>query len=365
MARVYAKLKTSIWGDDDYRALTTDGQWLYEYLFSSPKIDICGVTEWSLKRIAAKACDLTERRVARAGSVLARAGFIVVDLDTDEVLVRSYIRHDDSMKGSKTAKGVMNAWADATSDRIRTVIAAEVVRIRDEHPDWSGCSEIHQKLIEKAARYSADTLSDPYPEASDTLSDTPSPAGPPMVGGYPIRYPIDTLCEGVSDTPSGTEKNRSDIATLLDGYQPPTNTCANAGATGANELVLIDQPAQAPERDYDAPGFTEFWDAYPRKRDKKPAAEKYKAALKATSPDALIASAKAYAIETAGMDEKYIKLAKTWLSQESWTNKPAGPPMPAVQQMQLGRQTKAQANQQSLMRQLEIARQLDAQEGIA
>ena len=91
MARIYAKLKTAIWGDDDYRDLPMDAQWLYEYLFSSPKIDIAGVTEWHIGRIVAKSADATPERVTAAAEILLRRGYIIVDPGTEELLVRSFV----------------------------------------------------------------------------------------------------------------------------------------------------------------------------------------------------------------------------------------------------------------------------------
>lgn len=218
MAREYAKLKTAIWGDDDYRALPVDAQWLYQYLFSSPKIDICGVTDWDVRKIAAKAIDLTVERVRAAGSILHQRGFIVVDDDTEEVLVRTYIKHDGSLRGPKTAKGVANAWADVSSDLIRTVIAHEAVKIRDANPDWSGVSEVTLKMIEKASGYRPDTLSDPYPEGMPEASGDVRP--------IPSAYP--------TDTPSETDP----ILLMANGYLPPLD----GELVTNNELTLAAPP---------------------------------------------------------------------------------------------------------------------------
>src|SRR5262249_45842129 len=68
--------------------------------------------------------------------------------------------------------------------------------------------------------------------------------------------------------------------------------------------------------------FAEFWQAYPRKRDKKDAEKAFHRAVKSkrATPEELIAGAKRYAAEVAGKDLEHVKHAATWLNKESWTN---------------------------------------------
>lgn len=68
--------------------------------------------------------------------------------------------------------------------------------------------------------------------------------------------------------------------------------------------------------------FELFWNEYPRKMDKKGAFEKYKTALKQTTPENLVKKARAYRIhcEREKTEMRFIKHPKTWLNNASWEN---------------------------------------------
>lgn len=72
--------------------------------------------------------------------------------------------------------------------------------------------------------------------------------------------------------------------------------------------------------------FAEWWAAYPRKKDKKPAEKAYKAARKRASADTLLAGAEAYAAEVRGRDITKVKLGATWLNGDCWENEPESNP---------------------------------------
>lgn len=63
--------------------------------------------------------------------------------------------------------------------------------------------------------------------------------------------------------------------------------------------------------------FDKFWNAYPKKADKGAARRAFKAALKKTDIDTLIAAAKRYA---AVADPAYTKNPASWLNAEAWDN---------------------------------------------
>ena len=73
--------------------------------------------------------------------------------------------------------------------------------------------------------------------------------------------------------------------------------------------------------------FNTFWEAYPRKDDKKAAHTKWLTAVKVADPDIIIDGAKRYAESVKGGDPTYVKYAKTWLHNECW-NETYQPPEP-------------------------------------
>jgi len=66
--------------------------------------------------------------------------------------------------------------------------------------------------------------------------------------------------------------------------------------------------------------FDEFWELYPRKRDKGKAKKAYKTACKKTDEQTIIDSVKQYALEVEGKEATYIKYPASWLNAEAWLN---------------------------------------------
>ena len=66
--------------------------------------------------------------------------------------------------------------------------------------------------------------------------------------------------------------------------------------------------------------FDEFWELYPRKRDKGKAKKSYRTACKKTDEQTIIDSVKQYALEVEGKEATYIKYPASWLNAESWLN---------------------------------------------
>lgn len=144
MARSYAKVKGSIWRDQDWCQLPTEEQRLYLLLVSQPDITNCGVIPYLPTRWARLASDTTVDDVERiAGSLQARR-FIVVDDDTCEVLVRTFVKHDQVLEQPKIKAAAARQYDGIQSARIRTALAEEypdVFRLapgEERHPEPYG-----------------------------------------------------------------------------------------------------------------------------------------------------------------------------------------------------------------------------------
>jgi hypothetical protein len=77
---------------------------------------------------------------------------------------------------------------------------------------------------------------------------------------------------------------------------------------------------QNPKINMDVDGFTEFWEAYPRKTDRGHALKAYLSALRKASRETILSGALRYARERSGEDVKFTKHAKTWLNGECWAD---------------------------------------------
>ena len=135
MAREYAPIRLNIWSDEDFRALSPRAQHLYFVVLTSPTLSHCGVADWRPKRIAAMAAGWMPAHVETAAAELANARYFVIDEDTEEVLVRSFIRHDGLMKQPNMAVAMCTAHMAVASPVIRATIVAEVRRLSVDQPE--------------------------------------------------------------------------------------------------------------------------------------------------------------------------------------------------------------------------------------
>ena len=179
MARTYAQVKVSIWQDDDFRALSVDAQHLYFLLLTSPTLNLAGVHDWRPKRIATLTKGLTPAAVDKAAVELQRQRYVIIDTDTEEVLVRTLIRHDNILRGALTAAGMVSGWTSTYSIRLRAAIADEVRKLARE-----GLTEGVLKRIAPVLEYVPDTPTKGVSEgasegALEGASDQPQPQPQP------------------------------------------------------------------------------------------------------------------------------------------------------------------------------------------
>src|SRR5690348_7470470 len=97
MAMDHAQVRRDIWADEDFRELPMRSQWLYLHVITSTTLSYCGVADWRPARIAALTDDLTWRDVEVAAVDLECNHYLVIDRDTEEALVRSWVKHDGLM----------------------------------------------------------------------------------------------------------------------------------------------------------------------------------------------------------------------------------------------------------------------------
>jgi len=141
MARDRANINTNIWTDQDWRDLTRDEQWLYTLLMTHPSLTYAGVADWRTARLSAMAASTSKEDIERAAKGLQEARFVFVDDDTEEILVRSFLRHDGLLKQPKLSISMVNAFGSVASKPIRQVIVHELRRLNGEYPEWGAFSQ--------------------------------------------------------------------------------------------------------------------------------------------------------------------------------------------------------------------------------
>ena len=138
MSRTYARISASIWADEAFRALDIEAQGLYFRLLTDPDLSMCGVTDWRPARLMKSFGGMTKARLARIAEALERARFVVIDEETEEVLIRSFVRHDGVLKSPNLTKGMATGWVAIASPTIRDSVVREVLRYRETEPDAKG-----------------------------------------------------------------------------------------------------------------------------------------------------------------------------------------------------------------------------------
>lgn len=166
MARDHGRIKTSIWRDPDWRDLPVDAQWLYKTIISQEALSRCGVLDWRPGRIAALASGNTARKVEASAKTLERARFVVIDRQTEELLVRTHVRHDGVLDRVNMGKAVGRALAKVVSQMIRDAALTELARVYEQSPRLAGWQGIEELFPDDMAAIRAMASTIPFPMAS-------------------------------------------------------------------------------------------------------------------------------------------------------------------------------------------------------
>lgn len=129
MSAAYVKLLRTIWTDPDFIALTGEQQRLYILLISQPDISHVGVLPLMPARWARLSADASPATVRSTLDALAVDNFVMLDEDTEELLVRTYIVHDEAWRLTNGKKSLLNAYARVLSRPLREVIEPMLLRV--------------------------------------------------------------------------------------------------------------------------------------------------------------------------------------------------------------------------------------------
>lgn len=315
MAREFAQIKLAIWADDDWRELSPLARYLYLTLLTSPSLSHCGVADWRPARLSALN-GMAPERVCTAGGELVESLHLVIDEESEEVLIRSFIRNDGLMKQPRMAVSMANAHAAVASKALRGVIVHELIRLREDFPELAGWSKDQAARLLSLAPVSASTY----------------PLGKGLFGG-PFTPGLGETLANVSGLPTPSPS-------------PATATSRHLPAETAG--IAPDEAGDTSPLD----GFEEFWDVYGKKVDRKRAEQKWRLALKKPGMTAgrLIAAAGAYVADERANNSggRYIVDPARWLHGERWNDeRPAhAQPLTRTQQhLELARQLQAEQDQ--------------------
>lgn len=264
MARDRANIRIDIWADQEWRDLSASAQHLYLLLLSHPTLSYAGVADWKPGRLAAMTRGRTRRQILAARAELQEKFFIYVDEDSEEVLIRSFLKHDGLLKQPKLVVSMMNAYAAIASKTIREILAFEVQKLRKLEPTLKVWEVKQAQTLLKA-------------KASDLRTFTPN--------------------ADQDFTPAVTPN--ADHAQGL-----PTSTTTST-ATKDKRIVQT--------------SFERFWEIYPRRDGKKKALAAFEKALKTTSIEVILEGVTRY-IAFLKTTTQQTAMPATWLNGERWND---------------------------------------------
>lgn len=136
MAREHANIRLDMWGDDEWRALSLPAQHLYLHLLTSPTLSYAGIADWRPARLAGVSAGATAESLIAAADELQEKLFVIRDDETEEILVRSFLKHDGLMQKPNVAKAMVAAFTKAVSPTLRGVIVFELAKLFARVPEW-------------------------------------------------------------------------------------------------------------------------------------------------------------------------------------------------------------------------------------
>lgn len=209
MARDHGRIFASIWTDEEFIALTPGPQRLYMFLLTQADLSHAGVIAMRERRWATRAKGLTGASLEDDLAALVAGRFVVADHDTEEVLVRTFIRNDGVWKQPNVMKAAVKEAREIMSPLLRSALAIEVQAI-----------PVHELSDEvgRASRSPRDIVRDCI---GTLLAD--------LAGTLP-GTPTETLPGTLPDTPPARVSPSTTTSTTTS-----TSTSAIAHATGDDE----------------------------------------------------------------------------------------------------------------------------------
>lgn len=126
MARAYAPVRVSVWNDDDFIALTDTAQRVYFLINSQRDINYAGIVPYMPSRWAKLAKNTSAAKIRNAIAELAAARFVLLDQHTEELWVRSFIKHNGVLSSPNLVKAMKSAYENTASLAIKQGIWQQV-----------------------------------------------------------------------------------------------------------------------------------------------------------------------------------------------------------------------------------------------
>ncbi len=125
MARNHAKILTTIWTDPAWVALGSEAQRIYMLALSQPNLSYAGVVPYTARRWRILSRDSSLAAISRAVNELVTSGFVVVDESTEEMVIRTFLKHDGVFKSPNIIRAMWKDYRAIMSPLVRGVVRAQ------------------------------------------------------------------------------------------------------------------------------------------------------------------------------------------------------------------------------------------------
>lgn len=167
-ARDHGRLPCKIWNDKSFRALPRTAQAMYAQLQSDRDVNNAGVLPLQVAKWAGGCDETTEEQVWSDLGALSIGGWIVVDRDTFEVLLRTHLRDDGLLKHKYIFQNALRCAEAAASSDIRKALAIELYRLKR-----ADAAEVADRMVGSEPDPDPDEMG--FGSHSDAIQTPPSP----------------------------------------------------------------------------------------------------------------------------------------------------------------------------------------------
>jgi len=193
MARAFTKLLPSITSDDDFLAGSLEAKFLYVMVLAMPKLSPAGCIDYRPARWQKLDADIDID--ATVGELVER-GYLLFDADTEEVLVRSWIKIDGGYRNRNMVKSVRSAIGLIESKRLqRAALAALNAALADDtdSPPEGGSEGDHEGATEPNSSSNGNFQRDasnqqPQPDDADAAADVEDEFDQAVSAALQVRF---------------------------------------------------------------------------------------------------------------------------------------------------------------------------------
>jgi len=181
----YVKLRRTIWTDHEFCRLSSPAQRIYLLLISAPNLSAVGVLPVTVSRWASLAPDTSLDEIRASLVELEMARYVVIDPATEELLIRSYIVHDEAHRSPNGQKALRRARDTIMSAMLKDQVNNLLIKVGvapNEAPSQPPTEEANEG--DSAPQQPATSNHDP--STTPSSQQPPAPVSPSGTGSEEV-----------------------------------------------------------------------------------------------------------------------------------------------------------------------------------